>query len=182
MNRRDFCLATPLLLAGCGSGDTDMGQEFTLQPSPTRTNHEINAPVGTGYAHGIWVPEITYDGASGITYSSQQGSYTKIGRLVFIVFAIALTSKGTGGANPIQIEQLPFTAFRAQSGLFPRNAGLSWSNSTTSYLWIGSVVEGNVLSFQGKTAAGTSGPSSVTSTDIANNFAISGSAIYETSN
>jgi hypothetical protein len=81
-----------------------------------------NAFVGTGtsvsltgrevpvYETGTWTPSITFGGGStGITYSSQVGSYTRIGNTVHIQAAITLTSVGTdtGGAA---VGGLPFTS------------------------------------------------------------------------
>jgi hypothetical protein len=61
------------------------------------------------YETGSWTPTLEFGGGStGITYSTQIGSYTLIGRVVHFVFTIVLTSKGTdtGGAA---IEGLPYT-------------------------------------------------------------------------
>ena len=47
---------------------------------------------------------------TGVTYSVQQGAYTRIGRLVMVTTCrIVLTSKGTGGVGTISLS-LPFTA------------------------------------------------------------------------
>lgn len=61
------------------------------------------------YEEGTWTPVLNFGGATtGITYTIQQGSYTKIGRFVFFMLAITLSSKGsaTGSAT---ITGLPFT-------------------------------------------------------------------------
>jgi hypothetical protein len=59
---------------------------------------------------GSWTPRLEFAGGSvGMTYSTQRGSWLKIGKLVFIDFEFTLTSKGTsvGTAN---LDGLPFPA------------------------------------------------------------------------
>ncbi|AOV59893.1 hypothetical protein N231010_194 [Synechococcus phage S-CAM4] len=61
------------------------------------------------YEEGTWTPGITFGGSgAGITYSIQEGSYTKVGRFVtcYGVFVLTNNGTGTGGAN---ITGLPFT-------------------------------------------------------------------------
>ncbi len=61
------------------------------------------------YEEGTWTPAIAAAAGTGtITYTSQNGSYTKIGRQVFVNGAITLSSVAsrTGGAT---ITGLPFT-------------------------------------------------------------------------
>lgn len=76
----------------------------------------------TAYGTGTWTPALKFGGATtGITYGTQQGDYTRIGRAVFCTMEITLTSKGsaTGTAT---ITGLPFTSKAAPranaSGVF----------------------------------------------------------------
>ena len=60
------------------------------------------------YEEGTWTPQPTFGGGTtGMTFSVQSGSYTKIGRSVFISARITFTNKGsaTGG---FFISSLPF--------------------------------------------------------------------------
>ena len=62
------------------------------------------------YEEGTWTPVLRFGGGStGITYTTQQGRYTRIGRTVTIRFEITLSSKGssTGEAD---ITGLPYNA------------------------------------------------------------------------
>jgi hypothetical protein len=78
---------------------------------------DFSATPGTGtselladYEEGTWTPVLRFNtGTSGITYTTQQGRYTKVGRTVTIRFEILLSSKGasTGEAD---ITGLPFAA------------------------------------------------------------------------
>jgi hypothetical protein len=61
------------------------------------------------YEEGSWTPALTFGGASvGITYSTQLGTYTKVGNMVQGRFAIILTNKGSSVGNAL-IGGLPFT-------------------------------------------------------------------------
>jgi hypothetical protein len=61
------------------------------------------------YEEGTWTPGIKFAASTaGITYSSQAGTYTKIGRQVTVNGFFSLTSKGTA-AGAASITGLPFT-------------------------------------------------------------------------
>ena len=78
---------------------------------------DFSATPGTGtsellddYEEGTWTPTISFGGASvGITYGFQQGSYTKVGRLVTATCVVNLSAKGSSSGNAY-IEGLPFPA------------------------------------------------------------------------
>lgn len=57
------------------------------------------------YEEGTWTPSIT--GAYGLAYSSQVGTYTKIGRLVVVNFTFVLSTAPTSGSNTYIT--MPFT-------------------------------------------------------------------------
>jgi len=71
------------------------------------------------YEEGTWTPGLTFGGAlvSG-TYSSQVGSYTKIGNRVFFSGNIILTSKGISTGNAY-VTGLPFTAANSSANYSP---------------------------------------------------------------
>jgi len=85
---------------------------------------DFSATPGTGtsellddYEEGTWTPGLTFGGsASGISFSGQEGVYTRIGRLVHVSGRFSLTSKGaeTGTAN---ITGLPFQIQTSLSSL-----------------------------------------------------------------
>lgn len=61
------------------------------------------------YEEGTWTPTMTFGGsATGVTYTTQIGRYTKIGRLVTIEGELLLSSNGTGVGAAL-ILGLPFT-------------------------------------------------------------------------
>jgi hypothetical protein len=66
------------------------------------------------YEEGTWTPALTFatPGTLALTYNTQSGSYTKIGRLVTVIFRVSFAAagiiKGTASGN-LSITGLPFT-------------------------------------------------------------------------
>ena len=77
---------------------------------------DFAATPGTGtselladYEEGAWTPSILFGGAGvGITYTSQTGRYTKVGRQVSVEGRIDLSSKGSS-SGVMTLNGLPFT-------------------------------------------------------------------------
>jgi hypothetical protein len=68
------------------------------------------------YEEGSFTPTVTIGGSStGITYSTQTGSYTKIGNRVFFELRVVLTSGG-GLSGSVRVAGLPFTCNASLSG------------------------------------------------------------------
>lgn len=77
---------------------------------PATANPSADANTLDDYEEGTFTPALAFGGAStGITYSAQNGRYTKIGRIVFIDVGITLTDNGTATGSAT-ITGLPFTA------------------------------------------------------------------------
>ena len=82
------------------------GIDFSATANGTTSSSELF----DDYEEGSWTPSITLGGGStGMTYSRQEGHYTKIGRQVFAQFRITLTNKGTS-TGQLRINGLPFTS------------------------------------------------------------------------
>jgi hypothetical protein len=60
------------------------------------------------YEEGSFTPTFTGATTSDFTYTTQSGTYTKVGRLVFVAVNLALSSKGTS-AGSLSLTNLPFT-------------------------------------------------------------------------
>lgn len=61
------------------------------------------------YEEGTWTPTIGFTTTDGtIAYTAQEGSYTKVGRLVYINGCIILSSI-SGESGDLQLRGLPFT-------------------------------------------------------------------------
>ncbi len=85
----------------------------------------------SNYAEGTFTPALLLGGAStGITYSTQTGRFTKIGRLVTVQVKLVLSSKGVmpGGAT---LSGLPFTASSVlnHAGILALSAASSLANT-----------------------------------------------------
>jgi hypothetical protein len=105
--------------------DNGYGIDFDASSGSGRTSSVLD-----DYEEGTWTPALRFNqNASGITYSTQDGQYTKIGNMVYVNAIILLTSKGsnTGDAT---IAGLPFSAGDYLSGTSHENAIIwnYWSN------------------------------------------------------
>jgi hypothetical protein len=62
------------------------------------------------YEEGTWTPTIRFSGGStGVTYSTQSGTYTRVGRQVTLNFDVRLSNKGSS-TGVWEIGGFPFTA------------------------------------------------------------------------
>lgn len=83
---------------------------------PSTQNASSNVNTLDDYREGTWTPGFSFGGGTvGITYTTQTGLYTKIGKLVYVRGSIVLSSKGTSTGSAA-ITGLPF-ASGANSGL-----------------------------------------------------------------
>lgn len=87
-------------------------------PFPATQNPSADANTLDDYEEGTWTPAVTFGGgATGVTYSTQAGKYTKVGRVVTLSDGrLILTNKGSSTGAAL-ITGLPFTA----SGSCPLN-------------------------------------------------------------
>lgn len=111
---------------------------------PATQNASADANTLDDYEEGTWTPALAFGGASvSLTYTTRQGTYTKIGRKFTAQMYIALSNKGssTGAAT---LGGLPFTAaatpsfvavvpgyYNAMSGLSYGIGGYVTASSTT---------------------------------------------------
>lgn len=94
---------------------------------PVTQNASSDANTLDDYEEGTWTPGVAFGGATtGITYSSQTGLYTKIGRVVFLEGQIILTSKGSATGNAT-ITGFPFTI----NGTAPSGSAIIGVNNFT---------------------------------------------------
>ena len=68
------------------------------------------------YEEGTWTPDLRFgNSSSGMSYSVQSGTYTKIGNTVHYRFRITLSNKGSSTGHA-QVFGLPFVAHTSNSG------------------------------------------------------------------
>lgn len=99
------------------------------------------------YEEGTWTPVI----GGTATYTSQNGRYTKIGRLVTLQLNLVINVRGTGSQSVIS--GLPFAA--VSIGGFAIYVSY-WSSAASSFVNIGGYLNGSVINLTGLTAASTS--------------------------
>ena len=144
--------------------------------SSATTNSTLN-----DYETGTFTPALAYyvPGTSSFTYTTQSGTYVKIGRLVFIWAFVQVNSfsKGTASGNFL-ITGLPFT-----SGV-NNDQTLSWNTfnsplTTTAGQFPLAVINGNQSTVQFQTAANGS-TANAAWPDVTNNSQYKVSGTYYT--
>jgi len=82
---------------------------------PSTQNPSADPNALDDYEEGDWTPTITFGGgATGLTYTSQNGKYTKVGRQVTILGQVTVNAKGSS-TGVISINGLPFTTYNGQA-------------------------------------------------------------------
>ena len=103
-------LVTPTATTTIGVGAATPSTSGAGITFPATQSASTNANTLDDYEEGTWTPTISFGGASvGITYSFQQGVYTKIGNQVTAACVVNLSAKGSSTGNA-QIEGLPFAS------------------------------------------------------------------------
>lgn len=86
---------------------------------PATQNASADANTLDDYEEGTFTPTLRFGGASvGMTFTTQAGRYTKIGRLVTIQIELILSAKGSSTGNAT-IGALPFTIGAVPQGSAP---------------------------------------------------------------
>jgi hypothetical protein len=139
-------VANRLLIADSGSistaGSVQLGDAGAPPTSgvgikfPATQSASSNANTLDDYEEGTWTPTIAAGGGyTGVTYTIQNGAYTKIGRIVQLTCYLQFS--GTSNGSAIQVASLPFQLNAASSG----NSGTVgyWDVTTDSGLsaWCG---------------------------------------------
>jgi hypothetical protein len=85
---------------------------------PATQNASADANTLDDYEEGTWTPGVSFGGAAvGITYTTQSGTYTKVGRQVTCWFYLALSSKGSS-SGAAKLTGLPFTTSSAGNATY----------------------------------------------------------------
>lgn len=118
-------LARLPLTGGTLTGGLTMAALLTVNgqikfPSTANPSSDVNTL--DEYEEGTWTPLFTVSGSPTFTYSTQDGRYIKIGKLVHVVANIVLTNKG-GSSGTLLLTGLPFATAAASA-----DATLSFSN------------------------------------------------------
>ena len=130
---------------GLGVSTPSSGAGITF---PATQSASSNANTLDDYEEGTFTPAVS-SGITSPTHTAQNGTYTKIGRLVTYSIRVTL-SAGTAAASILQINGLPFTAASAPRGMAGSIAYAAGSviNSTSTNLPLCEVgAGGSTLSF-----------------------------------
>ena len=150
---------------------------------------DFSATPGTGtselfsdYEEGTWTPAFSASGLSGITYLIQQGTYTKIGRAVYVVFYVATSGTFTSGSAAVTITGLPFTSASTNTSHVGFANATRWLTAPVSGRISSSTTSIDIYSSYNTVGVG-SDPVAITglgmvSTDGGNNNIIQASAMY----
>ena len=110
-------------------------------PSTQNASSDVNTL--DDYKEGTWTPSL----GGTATYSSQDGHYTKIGKLVFFDFALTVGSIGTGSTHIISgLPYSPANSYHAQIPIY-------WQFANTSVVNVIGNVVGTTIELYGATAA-----------------------------
>jgi hypothetical protein len=92
------------------------------------------------YEEGTWSPEIKYQNAtdnSNATNTTQTGTYTKVGNLIFVEFRLIWSLTGSPATDNILIDNLPYSISSTNSNVYSINGiarAVNTSNNTLYYL------------------------------------------------
>jgi hypothetical protein len=162
--------SNPTTISVGGATPSASGAGITF---PATQSASTNANTLDDYEEGTWTPVINFGGSAGITtYSTQSGSYTKIGNVVTVTCYIAISSKSaaTGAAT---LNGFPFSTS-------------SNASYQTGFIYMsGNLITGAPMTYIGPSASlvnlgqtnGTTGYANLTNT----NFSNGGDFIFQTS-
>lgn len=145
---------------------------------PAAQNSSTNVNTLDDYEEGSWTPTITgATGASGQTYTTQVGIYTKIGQQVLVGFNVVLSALGTITGN-VQIGNLPFSSNATTS--YRATCPINWSALTTAMVFVQGQIPANsfVIPVFGATGAVTGSTTALVQGDLSDTTAFRGSLVY----
>jgi hypothetical protein len=86
-------------------GTAGKGIDFSVTTSGSGT---MTSELLADYEEGTWTPTVYFGGATvGVTYTTQSGTYTKIGNIVRLTANITLSSKGSS-TTYAEVRGVPF--------------------------------------------------------------------------
>jgi hypothetical protein len=136
-------------------------------------NYRVQRGMGPLYAAGSWTPAITFGGgATGLTYTSQAGTYTRIGNVVTVTFDIRLSAKGTSTGN-VNITGLPFTV-----GSLNGAGSLGQYRNMATITGAISVVPNAATAIATMEQGGAAGGTNLTEVHFTNTSIIAGTVVY----
>jgi hypothetical protein len=124
----------PSFLTTIGVGGATASASGAGISFPATQSASSDANTLDDYEEGTWSPTVTN---SGLTSYTSSGTYTKIGRLVYISATINITNYGTASGT-LAISNLPFTTIGIASGTWRNNdtGAMGFSLRESLYLYV----------------------------------------------
>lgn len=123
--------AAQALLLNPAGGDVQLSATSILDllggqiKFPATQNASADPNVIDDVEKGVWTPVVAFGGVTtGITYTTQVGRYTKIGRLVLIEGEVLLSNKGAA-VGAATISGIPFTIAQASASFGQAISGMA---------------------------------------------------------
>lgn len=152
------------VLAGGATAANGIGIAF-----PSAQSASSDANTLDDYEEGTWTIGLTFGGAStGITASSNQAKYTKVGRKVTVTGYLGLSNKGSATGNAV-ITGLPFNITNSNENYSAASLYLTTISFADYPMAYGNIGTGNIT-LQESTNAGVR--NNLTDADFANNSEI----------
>ena len=126
-------LTTPIVATTMGVGGATPAASGSGITFPATQSASSDANTLDDYEEGTWTPTMVFSGGAGtLSYATRNGTYTKIGRVVYLAMDIVF-SKGTAAGTLDTISGIPFSA----SGMtFSSGAALdNMSSLTGAPIW-----------------------------------------------
>lgn len=147
--------------------------EFTRHQAETVS--QANGVHGLKMESGTWTPEVDGEGTSGtVTYTTQAGSYTRVGNLVKCHFNLGF--KMTGGSGAIVIKGLPFNLAGFHRGI--GTIAISLNNDTNEGLGIASAINSGYQLNAPRLMINTGETAQISLINIDANIILAGDFIY----
>jgi hypothetical protein len=98
-------------------GTAGKGIDFSAQTPSSATGASTTSELLDHYEEGTWTPVITPEGGSAAGITVNHATYTKVGRLVSLVFDVTINSiSGTSSSAAIELTGMPFNSATAHGG------------------------------------------------------------------
>ena len=167
---------------GVTDGDLSFADGHGISFAATTDGSGMSSELLDDYEEGSFTPVLSFaGGTTGVTYSMQEGHYTKIGRQVIAQFRIQLTSEGSS-TGTLRIT-LPFTALDTFSSTgIDGNIFVAYSSGFTQAQIGDNPVSGyvgggtNYVIFNARRSTGDA--VTLNQTDIDDDFSVSCTAFY----
>ena len=118
-------------------GTAGKGIDFSAQTATSVSGTTVTSELLDHYEEGNWLPDIRGSSTAGTaTYTSRNGRYVRIGRIVHVYTDVRWSAHN--GAGGLEVHGLPFPQTGGYWGHFGinYNAGHSWTSGRQIYGWV----------------------------------------------